>query len=90
MLRLLLTAAVAGVALATLTAWSFRGSEVAQAEVRVPEPRESTAEVLAAAVGACAAAGGTWSQGIEDGVLLGQCYPLPRVGVVPVAKAVRR
>jgi len=85
MARLLILSALAGAALTVALAWSVRG-EVALAAEPAPERRESQAEVIHAAVMGCAAAGGTWSQGLEDGVLLGRCYPIPNVGT----KAVRR
>lgn len=89
MTRLLLLSTLAGIALTVAVAWPFR-SELAYAAEPVPEPRETQADVIRAAVFACVDAGGTWSQGVEDGVLLGRCYPLPSVGVVQVVRAVRR
>ena len=91
MTRLLLSSALAGVALAVALAWSFR-SEVAYAREPAPaatRPMDASAYV-AAAVAGCSAGGGTWLQGVEDGVVVGRCYPLPNVGVVPVANGARR
>jgi hypothetical protein len=63
-------------------------------DVEAVEPaavRESTAELLEAAVRGCAEAGGLSSTGILDGVVVARCTPaaLPHLGVGP-AVAVRR
>lgn len=89
MRALLLAAAILGGGLASAIAWSMR-PDVAYASEPVLAPRETQADVIRAAVFACVEAGGTWSQGVEDGVLLGRCYPLPSVGVVRVAKGGRQ
>jgi hypothetical protein len=88
-MKLYVLSALAGAALVVALAWSFR-SEVACAAEPAPPPRhESMAEVIGAVVEACVRSGGTWVNGVEDGIVLGRCYPLPSVGVVKVA-AVRR
>jgi hypothetical protein len=86
--RLLALSAAAGLTLAAALAWSFR-SEVAYADEPPPSrSRESTSELLEAAVRGCAAAGGRASTGIQAGVVVARCTPaaLPHLGVVPVVR----
>lgn len=54
------------------------------------ERRETMAEVIGAVVEACLRGGGTWVNGVEDGVVVGRCYPLPNVGVMAVTKGGRK
>jgi hypothetical protein len=69
---------------------SYALRPVADAAEPSPPPRhESMAEVIGAVVEACVRSGGTWVNGVEDGIVLGRCYPLPSAGVVKVA-GVRR
>lgn len=51
-------------------------------------PRETTAELLEAAVRGCAAAGGRASTGIQAGVVISRCQPaaLPHLGVLEVRR----
>ena len=73
-----------------LAGTSYALRPVADAAEPAPPPRhESMAEVIGAVVEACVRSGGTWTNGVEDGVIVGRCHPIERVGVVPV-KAVRR
>ena len=86
MIRLAAVAVVAGLVLTYALAWSMR-EEVAYAAEPVQAPqRETMAEVIGAVVESCIRSGGTWSSGVEDGVVIGRCHPLPNVGVVPVVR----
>ena len=81
MTRLLLTAAVAGMALATLTAWSFRGADLAHA-AEPARPADSTAELVQASVRGCVEGLGLVEVGVSDQVAIVRCRP--SLGVLPV------
>lgn len=86
MTRLILTSAFLGGILVGLATWSLRGVGAACADdhlVEAPAVSETSAQLLAASVAGCAAGGGTWSQGLEDGVVVGRCYPVPSLGTLP-------
>jgi hypothetical protein len=81
-MKYLLAVAVAGILAGT--SWALRPIE---ADAREPVPhRESMAEVIGAVVEACIRGGGTWTNGVEDGVIVGRCHPIERVGVVKVRR----
>lgn len=67
-------------------ATGYDGHQVERDGPRVP--RETTAELLEAAVRGCAAAGGRASTGIQAGVVISRCQPaaLPHLGVLEVRR----
>jgi hypothetical protein len=82
---LLAASALAGAGLAAALSWSFR-SEVASAATLPALPEmEPASDLVRSAVEGCLTAGGEWSQGIEDRVLVARCRPAPiNLGVAPL------
>lgn len=86
-LALTLLVAVLAVPLLMFGAAQATGYDGHQVERDWPQaPRETTAELLEAAVRGCVEGGGASSTGIRDGVVVARCTPaaLPHLGTQPV------
>jgi predicted methyltransferase len=87
--RALLVALVA-VPVLVLGACSGLGYTADRPERHAPvaEVEEQNTDLWRAAIRECLASGRTWSQGMDDGVLVGRCSTLPSLGIGPaVARA---